>query len=391
MAFKRLRELRDRFEQQWINGGFIFGYENEVNENHNNDYPLLVVLPPTSELPETEGDSKEDYTFECLIVKPYFQNHTGSLDVVLSLLEQEALTWLQRVLDSYTSKEVILSPNSISVEREKELYNDKLIQVRLTFTLNAFSHHFSHYDDSSITALSPSVWLRSDLGVKTQMFGGNEVVTRWKDQSGNSNDFIQATSTKQPSYEYEDTTNGYPYLNFDGTDDFMKCVNNSIDGTTDSLDRAISIFYIAKTNASTTGSLLSLNKENESLPIIDINARANSGESFWNNFFEDTQDDESSYIYTTNVLNVTGVYGATIKANGLIKSYYNGSLVNTASGDFTPEAYRNTNPIMLAAANSTTPTNFLNAQIQEIMIFDNELTGDEVTTLSTYLKHKYNI
>ena len=391
MAFKRLRELRDRFEQQWINGGFIFGYENEVNENHNNDYPLLVVLPPTSELPETEGSSKEDYTFECLIVKPYFQNHTGSLDVVLSLLEQEALTWLQRVLDSYTSKEVILSPNSISVEREKELYNDKLIQVRLTFTLNAFSHHFSHYDDSSITALSPSVWLRSDLGVKTQMFGGNEVVTRWKDQSGNSNDFIQATSTKQPSYEYEDTTNGYPYLNFDGTDDFMKCVNNSIDGTTDSLDRAISIFYIAKTNASTTGSLLSLNKENESLPIIDINARANSGESLWINFFDDTQDDESSYIYTTNVLNVTGVYGATIKANGLIKSYYNGSLVNTASGDFTPEAYRNTNPIMLAAANSTTPTNFLNAQIQEIMIFDNELTGDEVTTLSTYLKHKYNI
>ena len=391
MAFKRLRELRDRFEQQWINGGFIFGYENEVNENHNNDYPLLVVLPPTSELPETEGDSKEDYTFECLIVKPYFQNHTGSLDVVLSLLEQEALTWLQRVLDSYTSKEVILSPNSISVEREKELYNDKLIQVRLTFTLNAFSHHFSHYDESSITALSPSVWLRSDLGVKTQLFAGNEVVTRWKDQSGNSNDFIQATSTKQASYEYEDTTNGYPYLNFDGTDDFMKCVNNSIDGTTDSLDRAISIFYIAKTNASTTGSLLSLNKENESLPIIDINARANSGESFWNNFFEDTQDDESSYIYTTNVLNVTGVYGATIKANGLIKSYYNGSLVNTASGDFTPEAYRNTNPIMLAAANSTTPTNFLNAQIQEIMIFDDELTTDEVTTLSTYLKHKYNI
>jgi len=99
MAFKKLREIRDRFEQEWINGGFIFGYENDINENHNNDYPLLVTLPPTSELPETEGSSKEDYTFECLIVKPYFQNHTGSLDVVFSLLEQEALTWLQRVLD----------------------------------------------------------------------------------------------------------------------------------------------------------------------------------------------------------------------------------------------------------------------------------------------------
>ena len=391
MAFKRLRELRDRFEQQWINGGFIFGYENEINENHNNDYPLLLVLPPTSELPATEGDSKEDYTFECLIVKPYHQNQTGSLDVVLSLLEQEALTWLQRVLDSYTNKEVILSPNSISVEREKELYNDKLIQVRLTFTLNAFSHHFSHYDESSITALSPSVWLRSDLGVKTQMFGGNEVVTRWKDQSGNSNDFIQATSTKQASYEYEDTTNGYPYLNFDGTDDFMKCVNNSIDGTGDSLDRAISIFYIAKTNAATTGALISLNKESESIPIIDINARVDSGNSFWNNFFEDSQDDASSYIYTTNVLNITGVYGVSIKANGQMKSYYNGALVNTTNGDFTPEAYRNIYPIMLGAANSTTPTNFLNAQIQEIMIFDKELTTDEALYLSKYLQHKYDI
>ena len=391
MAFKRLRELRDRFEQQWINGGFIFGYENEINENHNNDYPLLLVLPPTSELPATEGDSKEDYTFECLIVKPYHQNQTGSLDVVLSLLEQEALTWLQRVLDSYTNKEVILSPNSISVEREKELYNDKLIQVRLTFTLNAFSHHFSHYDESSITALSPSVWLRSDLGVKTQMFGGNEVVTRWKDQSGNSNDFIQATSTKQASYEYEDTTNGYPYLNFDGTDDFMKCVNNSIDGTGDSLDRAISIFYIAKTNAATTGALISLNKESESIPIIDINARVDSGNSFWNNFFEDSQDDASSYIYTTNVLNITGVYGVSIKANGQMKSYYNGALVNTTNGDFTPEAYRNVYPIMLGAANSTTPTNFLNAQIQEIMIFDKELTTDEALYLSKYLQHKYDI
>jgi hypothetical protein len=391
MAFKRLRELRDRFEQQWINGGFIFGYENEINENHNNDYPLLVVLPPTSELPATEGDSKEDYTFECLIVKPYFQNHTGSLDVVLSLLEQEALTWLQRVLDSYTNKEVILSPDSISVEREKELYNDKLIQVRLTFTLNAFSHHFSHYDEVSISALSPSVWLRSDLGVKTQMFGGNEVVTRWKDQSGNSNDFIQATSTKQPSYEYEDTTNGYPYLNFDGTDDFMKCVNNSIDGTTDSLDRALSIFYIAKTNAATAGSLLSLNKEDSSLAIIDINARVDNGSSKWNNFFEDSQNDDSSYTYTTNVLNITGVYGVAIKHNGQMKSYYNGALVNTTNNGFTPEPYRNTYPIMLAAANSTTPNSFLNAQIQEIMIFDKELTTDEALYLSKYLQHKYNI
>ena len=393
MAFKRLRELRDRFEQQWINGGFIFGYENEINENHNNDYPLLLVLPPTSELPATEGDSKEDYTFECLIVKPYHQNQTGSLDVVLSLLEQEALTWLQRVLDSYTNKEVILSPNSISVEREKELYNDKLIQVRLTFTLNAFSHHFSHYDESSITALSPSIWLRSDLGVKTQMFGGNEVVTRWKDQSGNSNDFIQATSTKQASYEYEDTTNGYPYLNFDGTDDFMQCVTNSIDGTSDSLDGAISMFYVAKANDATSGSLISLNQENSNFPSIHINSKATSGSVVkWNNYLIDSGNDVSTHIYDSNILNITGVYGFTLSASGEMISYYNGAKVDSEdNASFNPQAYIDTYPIMLGALNSETPSEFLNGQVQEILIFDTELPFQHALHLSKYLQHKYNI
>ena len=121
MAFNKLRDLRDRFEQKWINGGFIFGYENEINENHNNDYPLLLVLPPTSELPSAEGSSNERYTFECLITKPFYQNQAGSLDVAFTLLEQEALSWLGSVLDSYPNKEVILSPDSIIVEREKEL------------------------------------------------------------------------------------------------------------------------------------------------------------------------------------------------------------------------------------------------------------------------------
>ena len=226
MGFTKLRDLRDRFEQQWINGGFIFGYENEINENHNNDYPLLVVLPPTSELPATEGDVQEEYTFECLVVKPYYQNQAGSLDVVFSLLEQEALTWLQRVLDSYANKEVILSPDSISVEREKELYNDKLIQVRLTFTLNAFSHSLLAIDEALVSGYSPKVWLKADMGVKTEFFGGNEVVNKWIDQSGNGNHFEQTTSTYKPLFKYEEGQNGYPYLDFDGTNGFMKCVND---------------------------------------------------------------------------------------------------------------------------------------------------------------------
>ena len=225
------------------------------------------------------------------------------------------------------------------------------------------------------------------------MFGGNEVVDRWKDQSGNSNDFIQSNSTKKPSYEYEDTTNGYPYLSFDGTDDFMQCVNNSIDGTTDSLDNAISIFYIAKANDAAGGNLLSLNKENASFPNASVIARvADSSTVNWMNQLEDSGDDVSTHTYATNTLNTTGVYGFTLKTNGQMKSYYNGALVDTENNaGFNPQPYTNTYPIMLGAARSVAPTDFLNAQVQEIMIFDKELTTDEALHLSKYLQHKYDI
>lgn len=391
MAFKRLRELRDRFEQQWINGGFIFGYENEVNENHNNDYPLLVVLPPTSELPETEGSSKEDYAFECLIVKPYLQNHTGSLDVVLSLLEQEALTWLQRVLDSYTNKEVILSPDSISVEREKELYNDKLIQVRLTFTLNAFSHHFSHYDEVSISDLSPRVWLRSDLGVKTQMFGGNEVVTRWKDQSGNSNDFIQSNSTKQPSYEYEDTTNGYPYLSFDGTDDFLQCVNNGISANGRGIAHEHTIFLVTKVEQdATNGYVLTKDSKSTNLPRFIIESRNTGSFNVLNSTYS---DDDTDVIQTTGTDDLSDIAVYAVKFhNKQVKVFRNGTQVqHDQANHFDDFDNYNNARAMVIGADEEGSGRFLEFNMQEMIIFNDDLTEEQVKQVSTHLQHKYNI
>lgn len=385
MAFKRLREIRDRFEQQWINGGFIFGYENEINENHNNDYPLLVVLPPTSELPATEGGSKEDYTFECLIVKPYFQNHTGSLDVVLSLLEQEALTWLQRVLDSYTNKEVILSPDSISVEREKELYNDKLIQVRLTFTLNAFSHHFSHYDEVSISDLSPRVWLRSDLGVKTQMFGGNEVVKKWIDQSGNGNHFEQTKSSKMPSYEYKLSDNNYPYFSFDGTDDFMKCVNNGINSGT-GIAEDHTIFWVAMTDGDAAGYLLS--KQN-GLPIPNFIIESVQGGYKVTN--EDSGNDSTSVEDDTNASSTLAVYAIKFH-NKTAKLFRNGTQIDSDTHpQFDQFGTYGVARALHLGSDDLGANKFFTGFVQEIIIFNDDHNEDNIRVTTDYLKHKYNI
>ena len=390
MSFNRLKDLRDRFEQEWINGGFIFGYENEINEKHNNDYPLLLVLPPTSELPSTEGESREEYTFECLIVKPYYQNQSGSLDVVLSLLEQEGLTWLQRVLDSYGNKEVILSPDSISVEREKELYNDKLIQVRLTFTLDCFSHNFSYIDELFISNLSPRVWLRSDLGVKTTYSGGNEVVSKWIDQSGNGNDFEQTTATKMPSYEYELSDNGKPFLSFDGTDDFMTCVNNGISSGGNGIAHDHTIFFVAKVeDSASTGYILSKNTEASNATKILIEARSVTEGSVLNIAYIDSLN-QAAVGAGSNFLSNVAVFAIRFH-NKTFHVFRNGTQTfNDTEPFYDSFDFYEGKPLVIAA-NSTGDSRFLEMKMQEMIIFNDDFTEEQISKVTTYLQHKYNI
>ncbi|MAB51177.1 hypothetical protein [Marinobacter sp.] len=390
MSFNRLKDLRGRFEQQWINGGFIFGYENEINEKHNNDYPLLLVLPPTSELPSTEGDSREEYTFECLVVKPYYQNQSGSLDVVLSLLEQEGLTWIQRVLDSYGNKEVILSPDSISVEREKELYNDKLIQVRLTFTLDCFSHNFSFMDELFISNLSPRVWLRSDLGVKTTYSGGNEVVSKWIDQSGNGNDFEQTTATKMPSYEYELSDNGKPFLSFDGTDDFMTCVNEGISSGGNGIAHDHTIFFVAKVeDSASTGYILAKNTEESNSTKILIEARKTPEGSVLNIAYIDSLN-QAAFAAGSNILSNVAVFAIKFH-NKSFHVFRNGTQTFNDTEPFydTFDFYEG-KPLVIAA-DSIGDSRFLEMKMQEMIIFNDDFSEEQISKVTTYLQHKYNI
>lgn len=390
MGFNKLRELRDRFEQQWINGGFIFGYENEINENHDNDYPLLVVLPPTSELPATEGDVQEEYTFECLVVKPYYQNQAGSLDVVFSLLEQEGLTWIQRVLDSYANKEVILSPDSISVEREKELYNDKLIQVRLTFTLNAFSHSLLAIDEQLVSAYSPNVWLKSDMGVKTEFFGGNEVVNKWVDQSGNGNHFEQTTSANKPLFKYEEGQNGYPYLEFDGANSFMKCVNDGINGNS-GLNREHTIVWVSLADINTSGVLLSKKSNLSDTERFEINSTASGSNYVYKVVVNDDDNDE---ILSTDTSRTTTVVMGYYLHNKSVHLFADGVHQNTSTNsDFDHDNWNfgTDESIILGSKTDSSPTQPFKGQVQELIIFNSNLTDEQIVQVQNYLKHKYNI
>tara|TARA_R100000329_G_scaffold118563_1_gene97641 strand:+ start:2883 stop:4127 length:1245 start_codon:yes stop_codon:yes gene_type:complete len=413
MAFNRLRDIRDRMESKWSSGQFVFGYEDDINELHNIDYPLLLVIPPTSTLPATEKDPinahlKEEYEFEVIFAKPYrtSSSNTGAndtnanLDVIYTLLESEAHFWLQSFLDSYPNKQVTLVPVPITIERETNQQNDRVVQVRMNFTVDCFSHAFAAFDDQSIRDLTPQLWLRSDIGVKTKYFGGKEVVSQWKDQSGFNNHFSQSTSANQPEYKYEmsdsvNVNNRYPFLSFDGVDDNLICEQSRFGNPAPfrSLNGDHSIFYVAKTTDSNevNAPLLSLGHTTASLAKMSIVIKDFSGEKQ----FTSGVSDVASSGADTMVLSSDVASGSTKiairghKVSGQTLSYFlNGvNLTSVTNTDYlNPVAY--TEEFMLMG---TDLTNFGLLNVQEVMIFQYAVTDSQATSIMNYLNHKYNI
>ena len=52
MAITRLTDIIQVFEDKWTYGDVKFGYEGELNQDHDVKYPLLLIEPPESTIPE---------------------------------------------------------------------------------------------------------------------------------------------------------------------------------------------------------------------------------------------------------------------------------------------------------------------------------------------------
>ena len=52
MAATRLTDIITVFDSKWTYGDVKFGYEGEVNQDHDTIYPLMIMTPPTSRMPD---------------------------------------------------------------------------------------------------------------------------------------------------------------------------------------------------------------------------------------------------------------------------------------------------------------------------------------------------
>ena len=378
MAITRLTDIIEVFDSKWTYGDVKFGYESEVNQDHDTQYPLMLVEPPESTIPVVYN-GREEYTFEINFYNLYSQaaQSVVTLQKRWDNLQDLANEWLDMVLKNYqdVTVEAYLEDESITIERVKEVANDRLVQIKLTFTISAFTKCFrpvSHYP-SDYSDLK--VWLKADSGATFDI--ASKRVSAWADQSGNSSNVAQATAANQPLRYGYDGINDKAYLDFDGTnDDFVSGSNLPV--TTD-----FTIFEVSKINQ-VNDIVFGWYRSNAAILI-------GSGAA---GFITASVSDGTNTITATTSGHLNGLPHISIlkKNNKTIDlEYYDYANSKTATDN--DSSFDNTFVFNTATFNigSYNSTNYMDGQLNELIIFNRALSDTEIAEVRGYLNLKYKI
>jgi hypothetical protein len=378
MAITRLTDIITVFDSKWTYGDVKFGYDGEVNQDHDTQYPLMLVNPPESIMPVVY-DGREEYSFEINFYNLYSQaaQSVVTLQKRWDNLQDLSNEWLDMVLKNYqdVTVEAYLNDESIEIERIKDTNNDKLVQIKLVFTMSAFTKCFRPVSSYPSDFTDLAVWLRADSRVTFNI--PTKRVSLWSDGSGNGNNMAQATSSKQPLRYGYDGQNDKSYFSFDGINDLMTSSNNS-PITTD-----FTIFEVSRID-SVSNSVFGWNNGAAS---ISIGTDANG-------YVSTTVNDGVTSISTnTAVVNTLSSHiGVLKKHNKRIDLEYYDSSNSIATTD-NDAAFDNTFSFNTAQFDigSLNASQFLNGQLQEVIIYNRALSATEIADVRGYLNLKYKI
>lgn len=240
-------------------------------------------------------------------------------------------------------------------------------------------------------------WYAADAGVLDSLGGDisdGEKVSSWTDFSGRGHNVTQATGGAMPTFRAAGGPNGWPCIEFDGTDDFLASAAHFW-GSDD-----LTIIVVMKF----------ANATRDAIEIIVTKAEATTPANVrqWQFQGRAAAASYSRYLYVFNDGSIDGkiiMDGAknptyellTVLSNGLGTSYdffVNGvstSPTQSGFGDWTV-LNNDDSPITIGAANTlSTPSAFLQGSISEIIVFSRALTTDERVGVEQYLKAKYSL
>jgi hypothetical protein len=398
MPIIRLTDVVATMKDKWTYGDKFFGYTDEFNDNHNTQYPSLLITPPDSVYPEaTPRNGWEEYSFEIYFSDLYnrTQQQNELIEQRWDNLQDLANEWLDLFLKSYmgiqAGKTTIsyLTDGSLTIERKKEVANDQLLQLKMNFSWKIFSKCFAPVSNYPNQISGLTSWLRADSNVTFSI--PTKKVSAVGDGSGNSNGVAQATSSNQPlRYTYGGGELDKTMFTFDS--DVLVSDNNFV--TTGQDD--FSIFEVSKINAVSNAVFGYYYLADGSYIEMGTNAAGNYEVS--------VSDGTTTLLKNTGTVDTGKYHIASLrKAGTTIDFNFYDSLSSIASLDtdaafavatsFEQDKFRigctqTTDGLIPPAAINT---KYLDGDFQEVIIYDRKLTDAETAQVVDYLNKKYRI
>jgi len=383
MAITRLKDIVTVFENKWTFGDAKFGYDGEVNESHSTQYPLLLINPPLSTMPEIYS-GREEYEFEINFYNLYPQAAQSAVTLQhrWDNLQDLAMEWFDMVLKNYQDNvvDVYLNDESIEIERVKEVANDRLVQIKFTFTMSAFSKCFRPTSTYPSDIANLVTWLRADSGLTFDI--PTKQVSKWANQVTNGTDttLTQNTKTKQPLRYGYDGANDKARIEFNGTSNYMTTEGDSPIGT------QFTMFFVAQNNSYNF-------YEGKYFSYVDGQTVLHFGCK--NAKFSGTYSDANGNggeISTTNLIS-TNYHIAVAKLHN--KTLYveanNAGFNSLQTANYDHNTTYDQSDFTIGYKISAATTNYLKGNLQEVIIYNAVLNDKQIAEVKSYLNTKYKI
>lgn len=385
MAITRLKDLVTTFESKWTFGDTKFGYDGEVNEAHNTNYPLLLINPPLSIMPEIYS-GREEYEFEINFYNLYPQAAQSAVTLQhrWDNLQDLAMEWFDMVLKNYqdTTVDAYLNDESLEIERVKEVANDKLVQIKFTFTMSAFTKCFRPVSVYPSDIANLVTWYRADSGLTFSI--PTKHISVWANQAqetGSEIDLSEASKTKQPLRYGYDGANDKARVEFNGTSNYMTTDGDSPIGT------QFTMFFVAQ-NTLSTGYL---GKYFSYIDQDGVELHFGSKNGLFTGFFSDDSGNGGE-VSVTGALTSQYHIGVAKLHNKTLYLELNNTLNNSLhDASYNHSTTYNNSPFTIGYKVSAAATSYFNGSMQEVIIYDSVLSDIEIADIKSYLNTKYNI
>ena len=391
MAITRLTDLVTVFESKWVYGDVKFGYDGEVNQDHDTKYPLMLIQPPSSVMPVVY-EGREEYEFEMNFYNLYSQDAQSVVELQKRWdnLQDLANEWLDFILKNYqdSTVEVFLNDESIEIERVKDVANDKLVQIKITFTMSGFTKCFRPTSNFPTDYSDLRGWLSADSLVTFDI--PNKRVTRVGDRTSvsqvNASYVIQETVNKQPTRIGYDGINDKTYLSFDGVRQTLLSENHLMVTTQSSF----TIFEVSK-----FGDINELVFSHVKEDTRKIQIGLNEDDEFYAQAVFGAQD------LTVTIGNTTHIKGA--PHIGVVRRTHTGTEVDKLEAWYYDANNQKSNTEIATSViahwtdggfyigSYRGDSLFLSGEFNELIIYNRALSDDEVNEIVGYLNYKYKI